>query len=43
MQAFSALDISGIENDPFMRKESNLVSGTPFGDADQEILKDLFN
>ena len=32
MQAFS--DISRIENDPFMRRESNLVSGTPFGEGD---------
>lgn len=42
MHAFPALDISGIENDPFMRKESNLVVGTPFGEADKEILQDLF-
>jgi hypothetical protein len=42
MQAFPALDISGIENDPLMRKESNLVVGTPFGEAEKEILHDLF-
>lgn len=42
MQAFPALDISGIENDPMMRKGSNLVVGTPFGEAEHEILENLF-